>query len=152
MIFFCVFAIYPFLHVPFWRVTRLRRGYLYCETPSFQPLPKHSTYCSWTRPASSAPRQITSLCNLFRINTCKSLSKQTTSTTFRIIDLRKMYGEGRVLWLTNWQLTAASKLGSLARSPLTRPSHCSGRLPVQQCLRRRKSFPTPGNNSALPGV
>ncbi len=35
----------------------------------------------------------------FRINTCKSLSKQTTLTLFRNIDLQKTGGRG-VLWLT----------------------------------------------------
>ena len=52
---------------------------------------------------SLPPSLPTAHCSLptifFRINTCKSLSKQTTLTLFRNIDLQKTGGRG-VLWLT----------------------------------------------------
>src|SRR5882672_6013954 len=45
--------------------------------------------------------------NLFRINTCKSLSKQTTLTLFRINTYEKHRGV-EMLWLTSSPLASAS--------------------------------------------
>ena len=160
VIFSCVFAIHDarladlFLPVPFWRVTRLGRRSLYSGTPPFLPLPELLTFCSLPCPAGAAARQKPSLCNPFRINTCKSLSKQTTSTPIRTIDLQKNW-RGEALWLTNWHLGVVSKNAASILAKFTpQPS-----VPLQptppgatMASGRRKSSLPPGNNSAPPGV
>src|SRR5260370_42269966 len=46
----------------------------------------------------TASRKIFVPCKLFRINTCKSVSKQTTLTTFRMNTYEKTVGRGRGLF------------------------------------------------------
>ncbi len=54
--------------------------------------------------------------NLFRINTCKSLSKQAALTLFRSHTYEKQGGRG-VLWLTNTLLGLGGQSGCLACPP-----------------------------------
>jgi hypothetical protein len=64
--------------------------------------------------------------NSFRMNTCKSVSKQRTLTPFRMNTYEKYRGEG-VLWLTNYPMreVVPSRKGSLFASG----GGCLSRLP-----------------------
>jgi len=92
---------------------------------SIQPFRSAAPY-GWQNPSS----------NLFRINTCKSVSKQTTLTIFRINTYEKHRGEG-VLLLTRQTSavggsvsTASDRDGPrfLSRVPLRRKRHSARML------------------------
>ena len=96
----------PFPPLRLWRLTQPCQGNLRGETPLFQPFSTTSALCSLTHPAHPAPAKGAPPRNPFRINTCKSLSKQRTLTIFRMIYLQETWGWG-VLWLTSYPMRIA---------------------------------------------
>ena len=89
-----------------------------------------SQFSSTVAPSTNHCPQIASHhpLKLFRINTCKSLSKQRTLTLFRLIDLQKTGGRG-VLWLTNF-LPPARRGGP----PMSQRAYNCPLLPIASTL------------------
>ena len=131
---------------------------LFFLTAVSQPFVCQSLRYSFHRDGGSHPSSPSSqkLCAIFvscsspllvpksrRINTCKSLSKQRTLVSFRMIDLQKNRGRG-VLWLTNFLLPArrgGSSVPMFQRAVYVNDSH-SGTL--QQLRARRLLRQGPG--------
>jgi hypothetical protein len=117
----------PFPPFRFWQLTRLGQVNLRCGSPQFQHSSRLSSTCLLTHPANSDPVRVSlSLTHLESILAKVYQNKQLKPH----LELYTYEKHGGGVFMANQP--ADSQLGSPVKSPPTRPSHCSGRLWVQQ--------------------